>query len=164
MQIECVTLTDKKVIVPSEKMFFRPAAYGVVINDGKVLLLKNKSSGKYWFPGGGLEIHETLEQGLKREVKEEAGIEVEVKKFLDFHESFFYYEPDDTASHSLGFFYLCRPLTLELLKDEDVDDGEAEKPRWIDIKTVSDDELQMGSAVKIFKLIKNIFGKKVKKL
>jgi len=152
MQIECTTIMGDKKSVSSEKLVFRPAAYAVVVHQGKILLLQTKSSGKYWFPGGGIELEETLEVGMKREVKEEAGIEIEVEKFLVFKEIFFYYKPLDEAYHSFGFFYLCKPKTLNLVKDEDVDDGECEKPRWIDIKTISKDDLQVG-AQEIFELL-----------
>jgi len=135
---------DKKLI-PSEKMVFRPSAYAIIVHDGKILLVRSKSSGKYWFPGGGINLEERLETGLKREVKEETGIEVEIEKFLDFRELFFYYEPKDEAYHCFAFYYLCKPKTLDLVKDEDVDDGEAEKPRWIDIKTLSKDNMQAGA-------------------
>jgi len=134
---------DKK-IVSSEKLIFRPAAYGVVVHDGKVLLVRIKSSGKYWFPGGAVDLGETLEATAKREVKEETGIEVEVEKFLDFKEVFFYAEREDEIFHSFSFFYLCKPKTLNL-KDGDVDDGVAEQPQWIDIKTLSKDDMQAGA-------------------
>lgn len=152
MQIECLTIMGDKKTVSSEKLVFRPAAYAAVIHDGKILLLRTKSSGKYWFPGGGINIDETLEAGMKREVKEETGIEIEVQKFLDFKEVFFYYKPLDEAYHSFAFFYLCRPKKLDLVKDEDVNDGESEKPRWVDIETISKDDLQVG-AQEIFQLV-----------
>ena len=32
-----------------------------------------------------------------------------------------------------NFFYLCTPLTDDLITDDKVNDEEAEKPRWIEI-------------------------------
>jgi len=56
---------------------------GVIEKDGKILIAKRKSGkciGASWeFPGGKLEEGETLEKCLKRELKEELDIEVEVK-------------------------------------------------------------------------------------
>lgn len=104
MPIECTTLFGKKKMIPVEKLVFRPGAYAVIINDGKILLLSSKNTGKYWFPGGGIELAETLEKGMKREVKEETGIEIEVVKFLHFKELFFYYDPFDEAYHNFLFF------------------------------------------------------------
>ena len=107
MLVECLTLHGNKKMIPREKLVFRPAAYAVIINKGKVLLLKTKSTGKYWFPGGGIDLGEKLEEGLRREVREETGIELVIKKFLSFQEIFFYYEPLDEAYQNFSFFYLC---------------------------------------------------------
>ena len=47
----------------------------------------NAPYGEYYvFPGGGLEENETFEEGVKREVLEEFGIEVEVKEKLYFRQ------------------------------------------------------------------------------
>ncbi|MEK7551937.1 MAG: NUDIX domain-containing protein [Patescibacteria group bacterium] len=56
-----------------------------VFKDGKVLLGKRKGShapGMYAGPGGHLEYMESIEDCAKREVKEEAGIEIENIKLL----------------------------------------------------------------------------------
>lgn len=128
--IECRTMTGTR-IVPKEKLQFRPAVYGVVISDGKLLLTKMRSTGKYWLPGGGVDLGETLERAVKREIWEECGIDVEVRKPIFFGQSFFYYEPEDAAWQTHLFICLCSPKTFELqrhdLHDESVD------PQWVDI-------------------------------
>jgi 8-oxo-dGTP diphosphatase len=59
---------------------------GVLIyKDGKILLGKRKNShgeGEYAPPGGHLEHGESFEEGIKREVREETGIEISNIKFL----------------------------------------------------------------------------------
>ncbi len=63
---------------------------GAVIfnSEGKVFLAKRgrdarNESGKWEFPGGGVEFGETLEHALRREVREEYGCEIEVLELLD---------------------------------------------------------------------------------
>src|SRR5674476_315606 len=52
---------------------------GVVIDaDGRVLVIQRRDNGQWEAPGGILELDETLEQGVQREVKEETGIQVTV--------------------------------------------------------------------------------------
>ena len=65
-------------------------AVGAVIQDdkGKILLVKHKRErGGYWqgkwiCPGGELELGEQIEDGIKREVKEETNLEIELVKPL----------------------------------------------------------------------------------
>ena len=58
----------------------------VIEKDGKILIARRKGEdalgGKWEFPGGKLEPGETPEECLKRELREELGIETEVKAFL----------------------------------------------------------------------------------
>jgi len=57
----------------------------MVMKDGKVLLGKRKGShgaGQYSFPGGHLEYMESYAECARREVAEEAGIEIDNIRFL----------------------------------------------------------------------------------
>ena len=70
--------------------------------------VKNHPIGDYYtFPGGGLEENETLEEGVKREIKEEFGIEVEVLKLL--------YETSNSNNRknipTKEYFYLCKYMS-----------------------------------------------------
>lgn len=60
--------------------------FGVmVMRDGKVLLGKRKGShgaGEYAWPGGHLEYMESIVEAAKREVREEAGIEIDNVRFV----------------------------------------------------------------------------------
>ncbi len=154
--IECTNLYEEKKLIAKDKLIFRPAAYAVVIDKGNVLLLETKHTGKYWFPGGAVELGETLEESMKRELKEETGIEIEVEKFLKVNEIFFYYDPLDEAYHNFSFFYLCKPKTTTLMADDLVDpEEESIKPRWISIKDLTEDQMQVGSK-EIFQLLSQL--------
>jgi 8-oxo-dGTP diphosphatase len=58
------------------------SAKAIIKKDGKILLLKDSKT-KFWdLPGGHLKDNETLEEGLKREVKEETGLNLSSCKQL----------------------------------------------------------------------------------
>lgn len=139
--IECTSITGAKKSFPEDRLNLRVAVYGLVINQGKILLLSSRHNTKLFPPGGGMETGETLREALLREVKEEAGIEIEIKKFVDFKETFFYYDPLDAAYHNFEFFYLCRPKHTDLIANDQIKDADAENPRWVDIKTLKKEEL-----------------------
>lgn len=55
---------------------------GLVDNDkGEILLIKSPRRG-WEYPGGMVEPGETFEDALKREIKEEAGVDVEISGFI----------------------------------------------------------------------------------
>ena len=57
---------------------------GVIIenSDGEILLQKRKDNGKWAIIGGGMEIGESFEEVIRREAKEEAGIELGELKLI----------------------------------------------------------------------------------
>jgi 8-oxo-dGTP pyrophosphatase MutT (NUDIX family) len=48
----------------------------LIVDKGKVLLLKSKKLQKFHLPGGHIHTNESFNQGLRREVKEETGLYV----------------------------------------------------------------------------------------
>jgi ADP-ribose pyrophosphatase YjhB (NUDIX family) len=140
--VECITLDGHIKEFQSDRLILRPAAYALIVHEGKLLLLRMRQTGKYHLPGGGINIGERMEDTLKREVQEETGIDIEVVRFAHFEEVFFYYDPSDRAYHGLHFYFLCRPITFQLLTDDQVDDSSAEQPRWTEISGLLPEEFQ----------------------
>jgi 8-oxo-dGTP pyrophosphatase MutT (NUDIX family) len=140
--VECITLDGRKKMIQKDNLVLRPAVYAVVVHDGKALLMRMRHTGKYHPPGGGISVGERMEDALKREIREETGIEVEVERFARFEELFFYYDPSGTAYHGLHFYYICRPKTFTLLDDTQVNDDAAAEPRWVSIQGLQAQDFQ----------------------
>ena len=141
--IECTTLFGKKKLISKKQLQFRLAAYAIIINDRKILLLDTRSTGKLFLPGGGVNIGEKVEDALKREVREEVGIEIEIRKFLKFKESFFYYDPLKEAYHNFSFFFLCKARTFNFLDNDKINDEEAVDPHWIEMNNLKENDFQV---------------------
>ncbi len=97
--------------------FYRVTVKGLVVRDGKILLLKesNKLSGKWELPGGGLDFGEEIHAGLKREVEEEAGFKVKSIADKPTYIWTWHFE----KSRGLDFYYslvLAYRIELESLK------------------------------------------------
>lgn len=59
---------------------------GVIIDDGRALLIRRGSEplrGEWSIPGGTLELGETLEEGVARELREETGLDVRVLGLIE---------------------------------------------------------------------------------
>lgn len=145
--VECIALDGHTKTVPRDRLILRPAAYALIVQDGRLLLLKMRYTGKYHLPGGGIDVGERLEEALKRETREETGIEIDAVRFVHFEEVFFYYDPSDRAYHGLHFYFICRPRMSGLLPDDRVIDGSAEQPRWVEIRDLHPQDFQIHGEV-----------------
>ncbi len=140
--VECVTLDGSIRLVPASQLILRPAAYALLFWGRKILLLRMKHTGKYHPPGGGVQVDERIEDALKRETREETGLEIEVGELVHFHELFFYYDPSGRAYHGLHFYYRCFSKSSCLIGDDQVHDGSTGQPRWIEVEDLSGEQFQ----------------------
>ena len=141
--IECTDLYGEIHNIPQEQVILRPAAYALVIQNGELLLVRMKSTGKYHLPGGGIEAGESTEETLVRELREETGIEIEVGRLVHFEEVFFYYNPSGRAYQGRHFYYLCMPKAGQVVAEDEVMDGSAERPSWVAIQNLSGEDFQI---------------------
>ena len=121
--------------MPSEHIL---VAVGAVIEDdrGRILLVKHKKErGGYWqgkwiCPGGGLEFGEEIKEGIKREVKEETNLEIElVRPLVPFDRIVKLGER--TSLHVIYIDYIAKLLGGELKVSSDA--GEA---FWVEKKNI----------------------------
>jgi 8-oxo-dGTP diphosphatase len=83
---------------------------GVVVSDGRVLLVRRGGPplrGQWSIPGGMLEVGETLIEGVRRELAEETGIEVQVRSLIEVFERIDRDPSGKTHYHFVVLDYLC---------------------------------------------------------
>jgi len=66
----------------------------IIIKDKKLLLLKGIGYQELWTPGGKVEPGETDEDCLRREIKEEIGVELFEMKFFKQYDRMSFYNPE----------------------------------------------------------------------
>jgi len=102
-----------------EEYRFNIRVYGILINnDGKVLLSTERRKGFEFtkFPGGGMDWGEGSKDCIIREIKEELGIEIEIKKLFYLTEHFqtsAFREKDQLIS----IYYLLESNELSRIED-----------------------------------------------
>lgn len=116
------------------------AADGIVLKDGEVVLVYRKNYPEGWaLPGGFLEEGETLAETCVREVKEEAGLKVEVVDQVGATPEFGIYDsPDrDPRGRTVTAVFVCKAVGGELKAETDakeVDLFELEEALELDLQ------------------------------
>ena len=105
---------------------------GVIIEEGRALLIRRGSEplrGEWSIPGGTLELGESLEEGVARELLEETGIEVRVLELIEVFDRVFLEDGvtgGDTKRRPRFHFviadYLCERVRGEPRAGSDVTD------------------------------------------
>ena len=88
---------------------------GVVIGKGRVLLIRRAKpplQGRWTIPGGTVELGETLQQALVREMAEETGLEVEPVEVLTVFDRI-QRDGAEISFHHVIVDYLCRRVSGE---------------------------------------------------
>lgn len=108
-------------------------AGALLLNEKKQVLLSlrgplaKNERGKWEIPGGQVEFGETLEEGLKREVKEELGIEIEIVEMLDVYNHIL---PDE-HQHWVSPTFVCRIVKG---KPTIMEPGKSDRVAWFSIE------------------------------
>jgi len=110
----------------------------IVNENDEILLVKSYKWGdRYTVPGGHIELGESSKTAVKREVKEEVGLDVEPVRLLLVQEAIY---PADyiKRQHFIFMDYLCRTHST----DVKVDGKEIQEHLWIDPKSALELELE----------------------
>jgi 8-oxo-dGTP diphosphatase len=93
----------------------------LITKDFKFVFVRRKNEpfkGKLAFPGGMVEYGETIEQAVKREIKEETGLEVEISDLLGV-----YSDPGrDPRGHIVSVVVICKEIGGELKAGSDAEE------------------------------------------
>ena len=79
-----------------------------------MLLVKPTYMDGWFFPGGGVERHETLEQAARREANEEAGAKLGAMELMGIYTLFFEHKSDHVALFTCTDFTLTGETDFEI--------------------------------------------------
>jgi mutator protein MutT len=132
--------------MPDNRRYPKRPVLGVgalIFNRDKILLVergKEPLKGYWSLPGGVLEVGETLEQGIVREVREETGLEVKPLKVLEIFERIILDDHGAPEYHYVLIDYVCRVTGGSLRADDD-----ASRAAWVPRRLLSTYQITTGT-------------------
>lgn len=137
-----------------KKQYPEPIVGAFIINPQNQLFLmkSHKWSDKYVVPGGHIEIGETIEEALKREVKEETGLDVTNPSFIclwEFINGEEYYD----RRHMLFLNYRVETSMEKVVLNE-----EGQESVWVDKNEVINFPIEHFTKMTLEKYASKIFG------
>lgn len=118
---------------------FNFAQKAFILNDGKILLVKKSADdpshpNEWEIPGGRIEFGENLEDHIKREVKEEVGLDIEPLNPIAMWTWIMHRGDDDIQVVAVG--RLCRAISCNTSVENRVEDDYLADIEWVDISKV----------------------------
>lgn len=119
-----------------------PTVGAIIFNpDNKILLCKSdKWDNKYVIPSGHIELGESIEDALKREILEETGLEIYDIKLISLKESI-YSDTFHKQKHFIFIDYICKTDSYNVILNE-----EAQEYAWVDLDAI--DSYKLGGFTK----------------
>lgn len=109
--------------------FPRVGVGAVVTKDENVLLIKRRfepKAGKWTLPGGLVNVGETLQQAVRREISEECGIQINPKRIIDVLDVI---EEDD--QHRIKYHYVVVDFEAEYISGTAVPGSDVTEVKWV---------------------------------
>ena len=153
-KVICSDIEGKHHEVLVSELTFRPSVYGVIINEGKILLSRQWDG--YDLPGGAIELGETIEKALIREVKEETGVDVRLGKIISCEDSFFKLPKDKKPVQSILIYYQCDLIGGEISTDYLSEDEKtyASKAEWVELSKIG--KIKFYNSINNVKIIESV--------
>lgn len=108
-----------------------PSCHAVVRRQEQVLLVQRARppfEGYYTLPGGGVELGETVEEALVREVREETGLQVRVTRFLGYVNAI-----ERDQGHRVRWHYVIFYFEAELVDGIERPGDDAAALKWVTV-------------------------------
>lgn len=99
----------------TEQGRFNYRVCGIIIHDNKILAMHDQRSPYYYLPGGRVQLGETVEEAILREIKEELEIDAKIVRPLWFNQGFFTEDVSGEQFHEICVYFLMDISHTDLL-------------------------------------------------
>ena len=133
------------------------AVAAIIINEKEEMLLCRRAYDPYKgtldLPGGFIDLNESAEKALRREVEEEIGAGIKTMRYFCSYPNVYPYSGFEVRT--LDIFFLCTlPSNAVLVPKDDVSDL-----YFISINKVNENEIKLSSIRKVVETVKHFFKK-----
>ena len=101
----------------NEKFNYRACA--IIVHEGKILAMHDERSPFYYLPGGRVQLGETAEQAVIREIQEELNVTAKIVRPLWLNQAFFREDVDGLDYHEICVYFLMDISQTDLLAKGD---------------------------------------------
>jgi ADP-ribose pyrophosphatase YjhB (NUDIX family) len=88
-----------------ENYRFNIRAAALILDSGRLLMVREKETNYRYTVGGRVHVRETTEEAVIREAKEETGLDYEIDRLVAVEE----WLPEGFHNHQICFYYLMKP-------------------------------------------------------
>lgn len=129
--------------INSEEGKFKFRVCGILEHDGKYLAVKMNNNNFFCLPGGHVELGEDTETAVQREMREELGYEVKIKKLVSVNQNFFV-GVDGRQFHEIGYYYIVNAINEKNINASDYTREELDKGKiqHLEFKWFTKEELK----------------------
>lgn len=145
----------KSIKIKTDDYNFKFRVSGIIVKENKILLVEMDNSGFLCLPGGYVELGETTEVAVRRELLEEIRKPFEISEYLGVVENYFI-NKYNKKMHEISFYYLMK--SNDILNTENFSLIENDKGRkikldfcWVDLDQINDYDVRPGFLKNILK-------------
>ena len=129
---------SKDMCVPCGEGLVNIRVGALILKDGKILMVES-SRGYLYSVGGRIKMGETAQEAVVREVLEETGVLMPIKRLIAVHENYFYGDMKNNLGkliYEVSFYFLMDvPKDFEPVCSSVTEEGVSESLKWVDPDT-----------------------------
>ena len=136
----CCDSLGKIVPIPQEDLLFRPAVYGILLENKQVLLQAHLETGRWHLPGGFVEREQAPDQALRQHFRAATGMMPLIQSVV-MVDDLFHYDGQYGYRLSVLYYLLDRPNSgLVNL----IDFNNEARPEWTPLSSLDRADMQFG--------------------
>lgn len=140
--IICYDREGKAQSFASEEIGFRPAVYGIFIENDQVFLLKHPETNLFYPPGEVLVEDKPPTQVVRQQFRKLTGLVLQLGPLIFVEDRYVVDDEGEAWQLSLLYYALERPIITMAPTMAEVDDYE--QPEWIPLDSLQREQMQFG--------------------